>query len=127
MPLSCTGLALPSPKPSKPLCLCPGSAAEGEPKTVLQKLGWPLFSAAAAKEQLKAGRKADLAGNGGSAGSFSTSDTDTKGCQAGKAGNRLLAPCCGCWLMGDPEVLGGYSTTGTQALLKAQTCISSLF
>lgn len=122
VPLSLTRLALPFPKPSNPLCLCPGSMAEGEPKIALQKLGWPLFSAAPAKEQLKAGRKADLVGNGGSAGSFST-----KGWQPRNAGNRLLAPCRGCWLMDDPEVLGGHSTTGTQALLKAQTCISSLF
>lgn len=50
-------LTLPSPKPRNPLCLCPGSTAEGKPKTALPQLGWPPFSAAPAKEELKTGRK----------------------------------------------------------------------
>lgn len=33
-------------------------------RNVLQQFSWPPFSAASAKEQLKAGRKADLVGNG---------------------------------------------------------------
>lgn len=120
-------LALPSPKPRNPLCVCPGSTTEGEPKIALQQLGWPPFSAAPAKAQLKAGRKADLVGNGDGAGSFSTRDTGIKGWQPGKAGNRLLAPLL--WVLADgwsrsTEWLS--SATGTQALLKAQICISSL-
>lgn len=53
--------------------------AEGEPKMALQQPGWPQPSVAPGKEQLKAGRKANLEGNGGDANSSSTREVGIEG------------------------------------------------
>lgn len=98
-------LALPSPKPRDPLCcLGPGSMAEGEPKIALQQLGWPLFSAAPAlqgERQIWWGMELVPA--------LSRPETRaSKDDSQERLGTGSLLPCCGCWLMGDPEALGSY-------------------
>lgn len=80
------------PKARRPLCLHPGSMAEGEPKMALTQLCWPQLSAALGKEQLKAGRQAASVGSVRGPGSSSTRVVGIKWWQSRKAGKGLLAP-----------------------------------
>lgn len=61
-------------------------------------MGWTLFSAAPAKEQLRARRKADLVGKGGGAGFFSARDRQQR-MTARKGWEQ--APCTLLWVLAD--------------------------